>query len=177
MRNDRNGCQRFDRVDECLYKNICPNFYSNKFQIETRKNESFGTSLLLAHSCVPMSPKIINGSYAAIFDNNDVLFEFAKKLSQFRYGQKDSPGKSGHGHLTSCCHHQLNEFIFTAMRRRIRGMLVSGKQLSLDSRMDLVQSLVRGEKDMANNGQNPDEFSDGPSDIEEASEGNSLLFE
>jgi hypothetical protein len=63
------------------------------------------------------------------------------------------------------------------MRRRIRGMLVSGKQLSLDSRMDLVQSLVRGDKDMTNNGQNPDEFSDGPSDIEEASEGKSFLVE
>lgn len=31
------------------------------------------------------------------------------------------------------------------MRRRIRGMMMSGKQFSLDSRMDLVQSnLVRG---------------------------------
>ena len=57
---------------------------------ETRKNKSFGTSLLLANR--PMSPKIINGSFAAIFDNNDVLFEFAKKLSQFRYGENDCPG-------------------------------------------------------------------------------------
>ena len=57
---------------------------------ETRKNKSFGTSLLLANR--PLSPKIINGSFAAIFDNNDVLFEFAKKLSQFRYGEKDCPG-------------------------------------------------------------------------------------
>jgi hypothetical protein len=32
------------------------------------------------------------------------------------------------------------------MRRRIRGMMMSGKQFSLDSRMDLVQSnLARGE--------------------------------
>ncbi len=51
--------------------------------LETRKNKSFGTSLLLANR--PMSPKIINGSFASIFENNDVLFEFAKNLSQFRY--------------------------------------------------------------------------------------------
>lgn len=41
-----------------------------------------------------MSPKIINGSFAAIFDNDDVLFEFAKKISQHRYGEKDCPGNS-----------------------------------------------------------------------------------
>ena len=39
-----------------------------------------------------MSPKIINGSFAAIFDNDDVLFELAKKISQFRYGEDDCPG-------------------------------------------------------------------------------------
>jgi len=32
--------------------------------------------------------------------------------------------------------------IFKAMRRRIRGILMSGKQFSLDSRMDLVQGMV-----------------------------------
>lgn len=30
-------------------------------------------------------------------------------------------------------------FVILAMRRRIRGILMSGKQFSLDSRMDLVQ--------------------------------------
>lgn len=40
-----------------------------------------------------MSPKIINGSFAAIFDNDDVLFDLAKKISQFRYGDDDCPGK------------------------------------------------------------------------------------
>lgn len=36
----------------------------------------------------------ILNSFAAIFDNNDVLFEFAKKLSQFRYGENDCPGNN-----------------------------------------------------------------------------------
>ena len=68
-------------------------FLSN---VETRKNKSFGTSLLLANS--PISPKVINGSFAAIFDcENDVLFNFADKLSQYRYGQKDTPG------IVVCC--------------------------------------------------------------------------
>ncbi|KAK4303684.1 hypothetical protein Pmani_024313 [Petrolisthes manimaculis] len=58
---------------------------------DTRKNPDFGTSLLLANS--PMSPKIVNGSFAAIFDNNDVLYEFAKKLQQLKLDVQDSPGK------------------------------------------------------------------------------------
>ena len=68
---------------------------------ETRKNKGFGTSLLLANR--PMSPKIINGSFAAIFDNNDVLFEFAKKLSQFRYGENDCPGNYYSSYLSFTC--------------------------------------------------------------------------
>lgn len=35
------------------------------------KNEAFGSSLLLANT--PMSPKIVNGSYAAIFDADEFL--------------------------------------------------------------------------------------------------------
>ncbi|XP_046985286.1 histidine decarboxylase [Schistocerca americana] len=80
---------------------------------ETRaRNELFGSSLLLANS--PMSPKIVNGSFAAIFDNGD------QELSQLRLQVKDSP----------------------AVRRRIRGMMVSGKQLSLDSSLDMAHSLA-----------------------------------
>ncbi|XP_076658397.1 histidine decarboxylase isoform X1 [Halictus rubicundus] len=79
------------------------------------KNENFGSSLLLANS--PMSPKIVNGSFAAIYDTADVFEECTKAFGQLRLEARDSP----------------------AMRRRIRGILMSGKQFSLDSRMDLVQ--------------------------------------
>ncbi|KZC08499.1 Histidine decarboxylase [Dufourea novaeangliae] len=79
------------------------------------KNENFGSSLLLANS--PMSPKIVNGSFAAIYDTADVFDECTKAFGQLRLEARDSP----------------------AMRRRIRGILMSGKQFSLDSRMDLVQ--------------------------------------
>ncbi|XP_044745410.1 histidine decarboxylase [Coccinella septempunctata] len=80
------------------------------------KNENFGTSLLLANS--PMSPKIVNGSFAAIYDQNDVLEQFSKTI-KLRQNAQDSP----------------------AMRRRIKGILMSGKQFSLDSRLDLFHGL------------------------------------
>ncbi|XP_015127352.1 histidine decarboxylase [Diachasma alloeum] len=86
---------------------------------ETRqKNENFGSSLLLANS--PMSPKIVNGSFAAIYDTADVFNDCMKTFGQLRLEPSDSP----------------------AMRRRIRGILMSGKQFSLDSRMDLVQGFA-----------------------------------
>ncbi|XP_037791795.1 histidine decarboxylase-like [Penaeus monodon] len=107
-------------ASEVLSKTPAEEHKTRVFLKDTRKNPDFGTSLLLANS--PMSPKIVNGSFAAIFDNNDVLFEFAKKLQQLKFDVKDSPGK--------------------AMRRRIKGMLMAGKQYSLDSRMDLVTTLV-----------------------------------
>ncbi|XP_025203410.1 histidine decarboxylase [Melanaphis sacchari] len=81
---------------------------------ETRNwNNNFGASLLLANS--PMSPKVVNGSFAALFDNGD---DWSRKI--LRSEMKDS----------------------SSMRRRIRGILMSGKQFSLDSRMDLVQGMV-----------------------------------
>jgi hypothetical protein len=42
-----------------------------------------------------MSPKIVNGSFAAIFDNGDkILEDFAGTFSRLRLEAKDSPGKS-----------------------------------------------------------------------------------
>ncbi|XP_072378255.1 histidine decarboxylase [Diabrotica undecimpunctata] len=91
---------------------------------ETRdRNENFGTSLLLSN--IPTSPKIVNGSFAAIYDQGDVLDEFLKTI-RLRKDAKDSP----------------------AMRRRIKGILMSGKQFSLDSRLDLfhgIESTSRSE--------------------------------
>ena len=49
-------------------------------RIPSIKRKDFGMSLLLSN--VPMSPKFINGSFAAIFDNNNVIVEFAKELSR-----------------------------------------------------------------------------------------------
>lgn len=58
---------------------------------ETRvRNSHFGTSLLLANS--PMSPKIVNGSFAAIFDSNELFKEFSRKLKLSEMDES-SPGK------------------------------------------------------------------------------------
>ncbi|XP_071446596.1 histidine decarboxylase isoform X2 [Hetaerina americana] len=63
---------------------------------ETReRNENFGSSLLLANS--PMSPKVVNGSFAAVFEQGDVVKEFARKCSGFRLDVKDSPGDVENG--------------------------------------------------------------------------------
>ncbi|XP_037049467.1 histidine decarboxylase isoform X1 [Bradysia coprophila] len=89
------------------------------------KNEAFGSSLLLANS--PMSPKIVNGSFAAIFDADEFL---AKAYAGIRATNQNSP----------------------AMRRRVRGILMSGKQFSLDSRMDLygIDTNTLSQEDSAN---------------------------
>ncbi|CAG9857129.1 unnamed protein product [Phyllotreta striolata] len=84
---------------------------------ETRdRNENFGTSLLLSN--VPTSPKIVNGSFAAMYDQGDVIDDFLQTI-RLRKDAKDSP----------------------AMRRRIKGILMSGKQFSLDSRLDLFHGI------------------------------------
>ncbi|KAH8232873.1 hypothetical protein KR026_001296, partial [Drosophila bipectinata] len=75
------------------------------------KNEAFGSSLLLSNS--PLSPKVVNGSFAAIFDADEFL---AKTYAGVRIAHQESP----------------------SMRRRVRGILMSGKQFSLDSHMDVV---------------------------------------
>ena len=52
------------------------------------KNASFGTSLLLANigGNSPISPKIVDGSFAALFETDDVVVDFSKKLKNM---QKD----------------------------------------------------------------------------------------
>jgi len=65
-----------------------------------------------------MSPKIVNGSFAAIFDNGDnVLEEFAKAFSRFRLEVKDSPGKlrSRTKILTQHCYMIRYDFVLTAI--------------------------------------------------------------
>ncbi|XP_022249959.1 histidine decarboxylase-like isoform X1 [Limulus polyphemus] len=84
-----------------------------------KQTPDFGTSLLLANS--PLTPKIMNGSFVAIFDNKDVIQEFVRRFgNNVRVVAKDSP----------------------ALRRRIRGLMVSEKKYSLDSTMDLMNTIM-----------------------------------
>lgn len=59
------------------------------------KNPHFGTSLLLANigPNSAMSPKIVNGSFAALFDNNDVFQDFSRRLQDLGMDAKDSGWK------------------------------------------------------------------------------------
>jgi histidine decarboxylase len=59
------------------------------------KNPQFGTSLLLANSGPNshISPKIVNGSFAALFDTTDVIQDFSKRLQILRDESKDSGKK------------------------------------------------------------------------------------
>ena len=47
---------------------------------EGMKRKEFGLSLILSN--VPRSPKFINGSFAALFDTNDIIMEYARHLSR-----------------------------------------------------------------------------------------------
>ncbi|XP_039301060.1 histidine decarboxylase-like, partial [Nilaparvata lugens] len=59
---------------------------------ETReRNANFGSSRLLANS--PMSTKIVNGSFVAVFDNGGAVSQCANVLSNLQTQSKDSPGK------------------------------------------------------------------------------------
>lgn len=77
---------------------------------DTKKlNPDFGTSLLLANS--PMTPKVVNGSFVAIFENQDVVPEFVRHLgSSLKLVAKENPG----------------------LRRRIKGLMLTDKQYRLD---------------------------------------------
>lgn len=72
-----------------------------------KKAPAFGTSLLLSNS--PMTPKIINASFMAIFDHQDTIggADYVHYFGDMqRLGEKQSP----------------------ALRRRIKGLLLTDKQ-------------------------------------------------
>ncbi|XP_046585373.1 histidine decarboxylase-like [Haliotis rubra] len=78
-----------DEVPE-VKKEILETAVPEKRQVIMRvpsiKRKDFGMSLILSN--VPMSPKFINGSFAAIFDNNNIIVEFAKELSRGDFNGK-----------------------------------------------------------------------------------------
>lgn len=78
---------------------------------ETRNwNNNFGASLLLANS--PMSPKVVNGSFAALFDNGD---DWSRKL--LRSEMKDSS-----------CKYSITEIIVILMETIILFFIVISKR-------------------------------------------------
>lgn len=116
-------CARFQFI---WYK--CTACISFQFPETREKNEAFGSSLLLANS--PMSPKIVNGSFAAIFDTDEFL---AKAYAGIRMAVKLNCRKleliktnflKANVSFTQSQHSP-------AMRRRVKGILMSGELKSL----------------------------------------------
>ena len=108
-------------IQETAYQILAGTESATKVPLQEvkRRTPGFGTSLLLANS--PQTPKVINGSFAALFENSDIVQDFVMHFgSNVHLQAKGSP----------------------ASRRRLKGMLLSDKQFSLDSRMDLVQSIA-----------------------------------
>lgn len=93
-----------------------------------------------------MSPKIVNGSFAAIYDQSDVLAEYTRTI-RLRQNAQNSPGNKNY------LRNQIIVIAFNvvAMRRRIRGILMSGKQFSLDSRLDLFHGIETPTSNKINN--------------------------
>lgn len=85
------------------------------------KQGSFGTSLLLSNT--PMSPKVVNGSFAGIFEKEDIMSVL-------------SPWTQWLGQLYS-----ETEMSPTFQRRNRGDMFRSNKQFSLDSRLNMVQNM------------------------------------
>lgn len=117
------------------------------FEDTREKNEAFGSSLLLANTPSCVSPKIVNGSFAAIIDADEFL---AKEYAGIRIAVRKLLN-----------HLFFRNFIILrifqnhdspAMRRRVRGILMSGKQFSLDSRMDLAIQGIEATTSQVNNG-------------------------
>ncbi|KAJ6225017.1 hypothetical protein RDWZM_003562 [Blomia tropicalis] len=86
-------------------KNVHPISRGVKLAEINKKSTAFGTSLLLSNS--PMTPKIINASFMAIFDNNDFSKDYVHYFGDMqRLGERQSP----------------------ALRRRIKGLMLTDKQ-------------------------------------------------
>lgn len=76
-----------------------------------KKSPAFGTSLLLSNS--PMTPKIIDASFMAIFDNQDFASDYVKYFGDMqKFGEKQSP----------------------ALRRRIKALMLTDKQHRSESK-------------------------------------------
>ncbi|XP_074661567.1 aromatic-L-amino-acid decarboxylase-like [Tubulanus polymorphus] len=104
-----------------------------KNPLDMKKSE-FGLSLILSN--VPMSPRFVNGSFAAVFDNSEILFEFAKFLSERGFQDQSmvlSPRrKLRHGNKQ----YSLDTNLLSGSSKIYRSALSAGHQASFDSKID-----------------------------------------
>ena len=95
-----------------------------KLKDVNKKNEEFGLSLMLSNvPGGPMSPKFINGTYAALFEEgSDELFESAKNYKANQKG--GGGGGAGGGGATGS--------MDAGDMQKFKGRLAGMKQMSLD---------------------------------------------
>ena len=130
-----------------------------------RGNSNFGTSLLLANigPNSPMTPKIVNGSYAALFENSDdVISDFTKKINVMKkefevahdWVMKSPTESTSDGSRTSVVAQRPVSVwgprippitIGSKVHRRPAGKTLGLKQFSLDSRMETERQELKSQ--------------------------------
>lgn len=109
-------------------------------RIPSIKRKEYGMSLLLSN--VPMSPKLINGSFAALFDNNDVIVEFAKDITNSDFNGR--PIRLSPRRRLKLSDQNRQKSLDTDLLTH-RALLNRFKQSSLDSKVDEILELSEHE--------------------------------
>ena len=100
---------------------------------EVMRRKEFGMSLILSN--VPRSPKIINGSFAALFETNDILTDYAKQLNRNSIDLNEQPIRlSPRRKLRD----RKKQYSFDAGVALQRKSLHTYKQASLDSKIEEI---------------------------------------
>ena len=117
---------------------------------EGMKKNKFGLSLILSN--VPRSPKFINGSFAALFDTNDVIQDYAKQLCRRSVDFNGKPIRLSPRKRLKDQSKQYS-FDFSAKAPKDRYMRLA-KQGSLDSKIEEIfdQSYESEEEDRVGDG-------------------------
>ncbi|KAK2156591.1 hypothetical protein LSH36_209g03023 [Paralvinella palmiformis] len=98
--------------------------------------KEFGISLILSN--VPMSPKFINGSFAALFETNDVIVEFARNLGRNSIDLNGRPIRlSPRKRPKEPCQKQYS-FDLCLLPPHARRGVYHSKQASLDSKIEEI---------------------------------------
>ncbi|KAL8584094.1 hypothetical protein ACOMHN_022434 [Nucella lapillus] len=112
------------------------------------KKKDYGISLVLSN--VPMSPKVINGSFAALFENSDVTAAFARHFNSMDLSNQAlrlSPRKRGKLREQNK-QLSLDYNLFASKRRSATRF----KQSSLDSKIDDILEVSSVDSDHNNGG-------------------------
>ena len=113
-------------------------------RLPSLKKKDYGISLVLSH--VPMSPKVINGSFAALFDSNDIAAAFARHFHRAgAAGQALRLSPRRRGKLRDQTKQLSLDYNVFASKRRSAARF---KQSSLDSKIDDILEVSSIDSDL-----------------------------